>query len=199
MPDINNVKGKRTESSWTPSRCLAVIWFVLMPLSILANRAAFAQVAEPANSGGVSVSVGGGITGSWLQYGQRKEFGFMSFLDTDSKSRLGIETEARWLEFNKTADTHVDTYLAGIRYHFNANRWQPYLKLLTGVGEFTFPYDYAHGRYFVSAAGVGTDYRLTRRWGLRLDGEYQRWPQFTFGSISSTSIVVGARYYIFDK
>jgi hypothetical protein len=158
---------------------------------------AWGQVAESANAGGVTLSVGGGVSGYYLQYGQIKNIGFTGFVDADSIRRFGIETEGRWLEYHSTADVHVETYLAGGRYHFNIGRWQPYAKGLCGLGRFHFPYNYADGSYFVVAPGGGVDYRLNRHWSVRVDGEYQYWPQFTFGAMSSGGLSVGARYFIF--
>jgi hypothetical protein len=42
------------------------------------------------------------------------------------------------------------------------------------------------------------DYHLNQPWAVRVDGEYQYWPQFTFGAMSSGGLSVGARYYIFS-
>jgi hypothetical protein len=69
---------------------------------------------------------------------------------------------------------------------------------MVGFGEFNFPYHFAHGSYLLVAAGGGVDYRLSRRWSVRLaDVEYQNWPQFTFGSMTSVGVSAGIRYRIF--
>jgi hypothetical protein len=176
-----------------------IVTLVLVVLSMAASRTASGQVSESANIGGVSLSVGGGVSGYYIQYGQLKNLGFTGVVDADTTRRLGIETEGRWLEYHSPADVHVETYLAGLRYHLNMSRWQPYVKGLCGLGRFTFPYNYADGRYFVIGPGGGVDYRLNRRWSVRVDGEYHYWPQFTFGAMSSGGLSVGARYYIFNK
>ena len=44
--------------------------------------------------------------------------------------------------------------------------------------------------------GGGADYRLSSRWGARADFEYQYWPQFTFGSMSSGGVTLGLRYLL---
>jgi hypothetical protein len=46
------------------------------------------------------------------------------------------------------------------------------------------------------APGGGIDYCLGPRWSVRVDGEYQYWPQFTFGAMSSAGVTVGFRYLI---
>ncbi len=178
-----------------PRHKLAVL--ILVTASLAGGLTASGQVVESANMGGVSFSVGGGVSGYYVQYGQLHSLGFTGFVDADTTRRFGIETEGRWLEYHNSADVHTETYLAGVRYHFNMSRWQPYVKGLCGLGKFTFPYNYAEGSYFVIAPGGGVDYRLNHRWSMRVDGEYQYWPQFTFGAMSSGGISVGARYYIF--
>lgn len=177
-------------------KALAIFSMCLIILSPLAGRCAFGQVAESANIGGYSIWVGTGVSGYYLGYGSVKNLGITAYVDTDSIRRLGLEGEGRWLQLHQTNDIHADTYLGGPRYHFNLGRYQPYVKGLAGVGLFNFTYNYAHGSYFVIAPGGGIDYRLAPRWSVRVDGEYQYWPQFTFGPMSSGGVTVGVRYLI---
>jgi opacity protein-like surface antigen len=133
-----------------------------------------------------------------VQYGEQKLVGITAFFDADSARRIGIEGEGRWLEFHESASVHAETYMIGPRYHFDIGRFQPYVKGMVGFGEFNFPYNFAHGSYLLVAAGGGVDYRLSRRWSVRLaDVEYQNWPQFTFGSMTSVGVSAGIRYRIF--
>jgi len=75
-------------------------------------------------------------------------------------------------------------------------RLQPYVKGLGGMGKFNFTHGYAQGSYFVVAGGGVADYRLSPRWSARADFEYQYWPQFTFGAMSSGGVTLGVRYLI---
>ena len=171
---------------------------VLMLLFFLPSaRPASGQSRESATAGGLSLYAGAGASGYYLQYGERKNLGVTGFVDADTIRHFGVEAEGRWLEWHQTADVHAETYLIGPRYHFNVGRFQPYVKGLVGLGEFNFSYNYAHGSYTVVAGGGGADYRLSRRWSVRaVDFEYQYWPQFTFGSMSSAGITTGIRYRI---
>ena len=159
---------------------------------------ASAQVVPAARQGGLSLSAGALGSGSFIQYGQRKMAGITAFVDADTRRRFGIEAEGQWLEWNQTANVHVETYSIGPRYHFEFGRFQPYAKGLVGFGDFNFPYNYAYGRYFVVTAGGGLDIRLTRHIGFRAaDIEYQDWPQFTFGNMTSVNLSAGLRVRIF--
>ena len=165
-------------------------------LSLFAGCNAFGQTSESATAGHSFLWVGGGVSGYYLQYGEKTNLGYTGYIDADTVRRLGFEAEGRWLNLHQTNDIHAETYLGGPRYHFNVGGFQPYVKGLCGLGKFNFTYNYAHGTYFVIASGGGLDYRLSPRWSARVDGEYQYWPQFTFGAMSSGGISVGVRYLL---
>jgi hypothetical protein len=156
------------------------------------------QVLPQASAGGFKLSAGATGSGFYLQYGERKIAGASAFVDADVNRGLGIEAEGRWLEFHQTEDVHVETYSAGLRYHMNFGRFQPYAKGLIGFGDFNFPLNFAHGRYLVATAGGGLDYHLTHRIHIRVaDVEYQDWPQFTYGAMTSVGVSAGVRVGIF--
>jgi hypothetical protein len=124
--------------------------------------------------------------------------GIAGFADVDTRHNIGIEGEARWLEFHQIANVHTETYSIGPRYHMNVGRFQPYAKALVGLGEFNFPYNYEHGSYLVVAPGGGVDFTLNHRIRIRVaDFEYQIWPQFTYGSMYSYGVSSGLRIRIF--
>jgi opacity protein-like surface antigen len=159
---------------------------------------AHSQVVPEGDAGGLILSAGAMGSGFNVQYGDRKMLGVTGFVDADTVRRLGIEAEGHWLEYHQTANVHAETYSIGGRYHFELGRFQPYAKGLIGLGEFNFPYNLAHGSYLVVTAGGGLDYRLSHRIYIRAaDFEYQDWPQFTFGSMSSVGLSAGIRVRIF--
>lgn len=160
--------------------------------------AARAQVVPTGNEGGLSISAGALGSGYALQYGNRKMLAVTAVVDADTRRRLGIEGEARWIDFHQTANVHAQTYSAGVRYHFNVSRFQPYVKGLIGFGDFNFPYNLATGHYFIVTAGGGLDYRLSPRIGIRAaDVEYQDWPQFTYGNMTTVGVSAGIRVRVF--
>jgi hypothetical protein len=149
---------------------------------------------------GFSLSAGGTASGFNLGYGDQKIAGPAVFVDADTRHRIGVEGEARWLVIPQTASVHNTTWLVGARYSlFNFHeRWYPYAKGMVGFTQFNFPYNYAKGDYLVIAPGGGVDYRLSHRLRIRIvDAEYQIWPQFTFGSTSSWGISTGVRVRVF--
>lgn len=171
---------------------------LLLLMALALGRTASAQVLPEGDRGGLNIFAGATASGFSLQYGDRKMLGIAPFVDIDTRRAIGFEGEARWLAFHQTDNVHVTTWLAGPRYHRSIGKYQVYGKGLVGIGEFNFPYNYAYGKYLVIAPGGGVDYSLTRRVRLRLiDGEYQYWPQFTFGPLSSYGISAGLRIRVF--
>jgi len=173
---------------------MAVLLFACLGLA----RNASAQVVFAGDEGGLTLTAGATASGYEVQYGEQKLLGIAAVVDVDTRRRFGLEAEGRWLMFHETNQLHATTWMAGPRYHFTRGKFQYYGKGLVGVGQFYFPYNLAQGNYLVIAPGGGVDYRWTRRVSFRLaDVEYQFWPQFTFGSMSSYGVSAGVLYHIF--
>jgi hypothetical protein len=171
---------------------------VLLAAFLGIARTAAAQVVFSGDKGGFTVVAGGTASAYQVQYGQQKLLGFAGVVDIDTTRRFGLEAEGRWLLYHNPTQVQVKTWLAGPRYHHSWGKFQAYGKGLVGVGQFTFPYGYAHGNYLVLAPGGGVDYRWKRRISFRIaDVEYQIWPQFNFGSMTSVGVSAGVRYHIF--
>jgi len=166
---------------------------------------AHAQTAPSADAGGMSLSAGGTASGYQLGYGGVKVLGASAFVDADTRRHFGFEGEARWLvvhwnvsDQGPGADENARTYLGGLRYSRYFGRFQPYVKGLVGIGQFNYPYNLAKETDLVVAPGAGLDYRLTSRIRWRAaDFEYQIWPQFTYGRMSSYGLSTGIRVKIF--
>ena len=197
MNILQLLKFQRNGREGRPVILAAACVFALYLLGAGANPAR-AQVVFAGDQGGARLSAGALGSGSYVQYGQRKMAGYTAVVDFDTRRRLGIEAEGRWLEYYQTANVHAETYSIGGRYRFDIGRFQPYAKGLIGFSNFNFPYNYATGRYLVVTAGGGVDFHLSHRIYLRAaDVEYQNWPQFTYGNMSTMSVSAGFRVRIF--
>jgi opacity protein-like surface antigen len=110
------------------------------------------------------------------QSSQRLE-GVGVFADFKLNGRVGLEGDARFLHFGGFEDSTESSYLAGPKaYFFTRGRFQPYGKLLVGVGKIHYPFEIGDSSYFALAPGAGSGYRLSRHWMLRAEYEYQIWP-----------------------
>ncbi len=170
---------------------LAAAFFAALIMLTTAGSAN-AQVAASASSGGFGLSAGVTGSGMYVQYGERKMVGITGFVDFDTQRNLGLEGEARFVQFLQTDELHFSTYSAGVRYRRNFGRLQPYVKGLIGEGFFNFPYNFATGHYMVVTAGGGVDYRLNHNIHIRAaDAEWQYWPGFTFGTKTTPLTTLG--------
>jgi len=179
---------------------IAPIALALGALWLAWPAAARAQTMPSAFENGYSIAAGGTLSGYNIDYGQHKIAGPAVFVDIDTRHRLGVEGEARWLVVPQHNSVHNTTWLVGARYSLPGfgTRLYPYAKGMVGFTQFNFAYNYAKGNYLVFAPGGGLDYRLSNRMRVRLiDAEYQIWPQFTFGSTSSWGLSTGIRYRVF--
>ncbi len=169
-------------------------WTLLLAGCAAFSAPAHAQVQASGDQGGARITVGALASAEALDYGSRKMLGITGFADIDTHRRIGIEADARWLEFHQTANVHAETYSIGPRYHFDVgSRFEPYVKGLIGFGHFNYSYNLATGSYLVITAGGGLDYRLTRRIYWRAaDFEYQDWPQFNVTSTSTAAMNTAA-------
>ena len=176
-------------------------WFsagLILAALLASPNPASAQVVPSGYQDRVVISAGAAVSGYSLQYGDRRLLGVSAFIDADTRRPIGLEAEGRWLEFHQSALVHAETYTLGPRWRFSMGRFQPYAKALVGLGVFHYPYGYGTDRDLVIAPGGGVDFRVTRRVRLRLaDVEYQYWPQFHFGALSSFGVNSGIRIRIF--
>ena len=167
-------------------------------LLVFVPRSAPAQVVPSADAGGLKIWAGGEASAFKVEYGERKLGGITAVADVDTRRGIGVEGEARWLDFHQVDNEHVETYSIGARYHRNLGKFQPYVKGLIGFGDFNFPYNYATGRYTVVTMGGGLDYLWKRRIAIRAaDLEYHMWPQFTYGSMNDMGLSIGVRVRVF--
>jgi hypothetical protein len=203
MKSFNGFGEMRSAKHGLSSAGNAILAAVLMAVCLGVARTAPAQTVYAGERGGVMLSVGGTFSGYTLQYGERKMLGASVFVDAETRRRIGIEGEARWLIFHQTANVRAATYMIGPRYYMEFGRFQPYVKGLVGVGEINLAYNYGTGSYLVVAPGGGVDFRINHRIRIRaVDFEYQYWPQTylspsTNGGMSSMGVSSGIRIRIF--
>lgn len=145
----------------------------------LIPAAARAQAAPSAFGPGKSLWAGAeysSFSASFpYQSGQRIS-GTGAFVDYHLNGRLALEAEAHFLRFGGFENSTESSYLAGPKFFlFARGNFRPFAKALVGVGRIHYPYTIGDANYFALAPGAGTEYRLSRRWMLHTDYEYQMW------------------------
>ena len=161
------------------SNCLPGLRIMCWIALLMFARLAQAQAAPSAYGPGHSLWVGGeysNINASFPNQSPQRLWGISVFADYNVNGPLGVEGEARFLRFNSFYGETEDNYLAGPRYVVRKfGRWQPYAKFLVGVGKIQYPFTIGTGSYLALAPGGGLDYRISHRWALRGEYEYQIW------------------------
>jgi len=139
-----------------------------------------AQVREQGDEPARALWVGGEYSnihaGFPYQSGQRL-WGIGAFADYHLNSKIGIEAEARFLNFDSYHGETEANYLVGPRYLVQRfGKFQPFAQCLAGFGDIQFPFNVGSGKYLALAPGGGMNYRISRKWTLRGEYEYQIWP-----------------------
>lgn len=157
-----------------------------------------AQVAPSAIKSPISLTAGGMVSVFNPDYINYKLGGVGAFVDLNVFRGAGIEAEGRWQRFHEYFGISQDNYLIGPRVQvFHFWRARPYVKVLGGFTNMNFGQGAGSGRFTTVAFGGGVDIRMTRRWSVRGDGEYQWWPDFLGGSLYPYGASVGVSYKIF--
>jgi opacity protein-like surface antigen len=173
---------------------------------LLSSICAFGQVVPEATAGSAPLNVGVFYSFFDSGYASTKVSGIGTYVDFSPllSGNLGVEGEARWLMLGTSHSFSEYHYLVGPRYRiYPGDHFQPYAKFLVGAGEINFPYQLAHGGYFAMAPGGGLEYQKNGRWKLRIDYEYQIWPDglgipgLSKGSVKPNGVSAGISYRLF--
>jgi len=158
-----------------------------------------AQARYAGEGPGTYIAVGATASAFESDYGKRLLEGGTIFLDLNLYRRVGVEAEVRDLRLHSDDDVRESTYLMGPKISTHGRSLRPYAKLLAGEGRFNFPFNYAHGSYFVIAPGAGLDWRVGgSRFMIRIiDFEYQMWPMFTYGALHPYGFTSGVSFRVF--
>jgi opacity protein-like surface antigen len=152
----------------------------LIALSIaLARTSAQAQAAPSAYGPGHSLWAGAeysNITASFPYGSNQRLQGVGVFANYHLTSRIALTGDARFLTFGGFESSTESSYLAGPRFVvFAHGRLRPYGQFRAGIGRIHYPYDIGDAGYFALAPAGGTEYRLSSRFMLQGEYEYQFW------------------------
>jgi opacity protein-like surface antigen len=162
---------------WLRRICCSAL--LITPSALLMHVPLQAQVVPAAYRSPHALWVGAeysNVRASFPYQSSQRLSGAGLFADFKLNGRVGLDGDARFLHFGGFEDSTESSYLGGPKvYFFTKGRLQPYGKLLVGVGQIHFPFEIGDASYFSLAPGVGSGYRLSSRWMLRAEYEYQIW------------------------
>lgn len=184
----------------------------LLACLLLLSPLVFAQAVPSAEGPGRSIWVGaegslfnpdwGCPSSSPFSCGHRQLVGVAAFTDVNRIiGKIGIEGEARWLLWHGPDITQAN-YLVGPRYPIiNHRNFSTNLKFLAGGATISYPH-YSHWDGWVAfAPGITFGYRVSSRFLVRGDYEYQIWPGYVGDKgahgLTPNGFSVGASYRLF--
>ncbi|AFL87980.1 hypothetical protein Terro_1677 [Terriglobus roseus DSM 18391] len=99
--------------------------------------------------------------------------------------------------------------LAGLRVDRSFGRFTPYGNILFGLGQLSYDplrpnpagtFAYAYSSSNVISPGAGVDFEMTPTWGIKVDGQFQRYsvPVTDSHHIYAKSVTVGIVYHLFS-
>jgi opacity protein-like surface antigen len=191
----------------------------LLAFALLAGCCADGQTPAAAKQSTPSLQVGAEFSGFDTDVAKSPhpfEYGVGVFADLKVWGPVGIEAEARTIQFNQYLNVRQDIVSGGLRYVLNrgplaAHRYLLYAKALGGLGSADFPYgtygsdpNRKHDTFSTLTLGAGVDYRISHRISIRGEYEYQYWFDYGrglgktgLGTANPTGFSVGAAYHFF--
>ncbi|WP_433965241.1 outer membrane beta-barrel protein [Tunturiibacter gelidiferens] len=153
-------------------------------------------VPTASRSGAIQIGVAGTFVNP--DYTQPYLKGISIYGNYDIGQHLGVEGDIHFSVITPD-DISENSYLIGPRYKWHYKRFEPYAKILFGIGRFgfqsgTYPVP-ASFTYFQFAPGGGLDIRATRHINVRaFDVEFQKWPTFPPNGLSPIAYTIGVAY-----
>ena len=174
----------------------------------MAPALAAAQTVYEGRRAPLSLGTGASLSYFDADYGGYHPMGLTAYIDVFPIlwDHLGAAAEGRWLTLNTSAGFREYNYLIGPEYRFtlpNHKTLHPYVKALVGQGVIDFPHHLAYGRYLAIAPGGGMDFTVSNHWRIRVDYEYQIWPDapgipgLPGGTMTPNGVSAGFRYRVF--
>jgi opacity protein-like surface antigen len=190
-----------------------------------AAYSSLAQVVQAATEKNVPWAIGAGLSGYNPDWGHGHLLGGTLWIDytpprLPSLLRgISLEAEARDLNYgrssNQPANLREDTAMGGLIYSWpRFLNFRPYGKFLEGYGNTDYECvtlaqcdstsaDRFHDSRTIFGGGGGMEYRVLPRVWVRVDYEYQSWPNFfkhpqsgaPAGRLSPQGFTIGAMYH----
>lgn len=151
---------------------------VLLAILFLCPALAVGQVGPAARGGNARLLAGGEYSYFKTDFPSTVHMqGIGAFVDFNATPRIGVEGQARFINFQSYNGENETTYLIGPKIYLRPySRIKPFGKILVGRASIQYPFNIGKGSYFAYAPGGGIDYRATRNWYFRAEYEFQFWP-----------------------
>ncbi len=178
-------------------RQLVVLCMLAAPLAAMGQRDTEATATKTQG-----ISVFGGYSRTATDY-ETHTNGLTVGADlTRHFSVLDASLEARYQYGGAGEVVSERTFAGGIKVEKYVHGFRPYVDFFVGQGNITFthPFVFATGPYtsdnsIVYEYGAGLDYDVSRHFGLKLDGQLQRWKLGNANKPLSPNVITVGVYY----
>jgi opacity protein-like surface antigen len=186
---------------------------IVAVLFLCAAHSALAQTVPAATEGRSPLAVGAGVAGYNPDFEHGDLLGGAIWIDYSPERvpqmlhGIGLEVEARDISLNRSStqpNLEEDTVEGGVFYSWHHYRFiRPYAKLMMGYGntddELVIGVRH-HDSRTVTIVGGGMEFPTIRAVWVRVDYEYQFWPDFykndnPAGYLTPQGFTVGAMYH----
>ncbi|SEC60679.1 outer membrane protein [Terriglobus roseus] len=183
---------------------------LLATLALFVMPKGFSQ-AIPTAVKNVPLSFFGGVSGVYTGLSGGKNLSITAGADLRLRDVFGlapsIELRGTYpmVRGNVVGQKNV---LAGLRVDRTFGRITPYGNILFGLGQMTYDplranpsatFAYAYSSSNVYSPGAGVEFEVTPAWGIKADGQFQRYstPVNESGHIYAKSLTLGVVYHLF--
>ncbi|MDE1155611.1 MAG: outer membrane beta-barrel protein [Acidobacteriaceae bacterium] len=176
----------------------------LFVLALLAVANSSRGQAVPAGYAPPSIQIGGGISYGNTDIFTKKVSGVTIYATYGLGRHLEAEADAHLMWLSTPDDYLQSSYMLGPRYVWHYRRYDPYVKVLLGIGHGAASSDRKDITHigpqalpvstFAYAPGGGVDVHVTHHWNVRGDFEYQQWPGFKENGLTPWVLTGGVAY-----
>jgi hypothetical protein len=143
------------------------------------------------------IQAGIGVLALNPDYTDAKVVGLSAWGDYDFSRYVGAEISAHFENIITSTDIAEDSYMIGPRFTYRRRRMTVYAKAMVGRGTITNQLYNLSSSYNLYAFGGGLEYKLGRRWNVRvLDFEQEEWINFQPHTLGPTAVTIGLSYII---
>ncbi len=161
---------------------------------LLCLAASLVGQALPSASKSGDLFLGAGYVRANPDYSPATFQGFSLFATADLSTNFGAEAKFHHISGPASDAISETTYELGLRARTHLGPVVPFLEILAGLGSFSYQKSLQNGTYGIFAGGGGIDYKLSRKFILRGEYEYQKWSNFPPRGLQPNLASVGIGY-----
>jgi opacity protein-like surface antigen len=165
---------------------------------LLAASHVLAQHPTASRLGDLQIGGGVALGTSNYNFDNAKLIGGSFYTSFDVRKHFGAEFDFHQASPTSNSTVYERTFEVGPRYHINRGAFEPYAKALIGRGVYNFPSNAANIAYNIYTFGGGLDTHLRPSLNLRLDYEYQTWPNFPLATLHPSIATIGVAYHFHE-